>query len=313
MNCYSKLISRGINSFLSPCRLSLTSVPTRSLISNVSSPSSRPSSSNPSSSSSSSAALKKFYNHVSILPLHPRSKSNPSPLLQYGFHFDTTKSLLKTLEKRQFIVPDIALATAIAAEWNVQSKFILKDTMPLTILTSYVIDGIPKQRSHIRSSLLRFIDSDTICYRNEYPHSLNAIQNQYLNPILNHLKLKYRVQLPVQNSISAVSVDSTSKQILKNELNALDDYSLAAMEHCVMISKSIGIGMALRDGIITADEACKCARCEEDFQIKVYGKVEGNGHDIDIADTYKRLSTAQFMFRLVQKSPSLYKPFLVSQ
>ena len=58
-------------------------------------------------------------------------------------------------------------------------------------------------------------------------------------------------------------------------------------------SKSTGIAMALiLSGDISLHEAVNIARCDENFQTKHFGKVEG-AHDFDEAHTMTTFATAK--------------------
>ena len=57
--------------------------------------------------------------------------------------------LVKTAGKHDLIVPSLALATAVAAEWEAQQGEIRRDAMPLTRLAGATIDRSAAQREAV--------------------------------------------------------------------------------------------------------------------------------------------------------------------
>ena len=60
----------------------------------------------------------------------------------------------------------------------------------------------------------------------------------------------------------------------------MDAWNLTLMQSVTMEAKSFFVGLAVVEGVLTAEEAIEASRVEEEFQIEQWGLVEG-GHDMD--------------------------------
>jgi ATP synthase F1 complex assembly factor 2 len=87
---------------------------------------------------------------------------------------------------------------------------------------------------------------------------------------------------------------------MEKRLRSLSPWEMTCTFAAAAAAKSLLIGLALNRNIIDAEEALKCARVEEDYQIERHGFVEG-GHDIDISDLRVRL-TAPHALNLILKA-----------
>ncbi|HEU0017254.1 MAG TPA: ATP12 family chaperone protein, partial [Methyloceanibacter sp.] len=91
---------------------------------------------------------------------------------------------VRTPGKLPFVLPNAALAEAIAEEWRGQGARIDPSTMPLTRLANSVIDGVKGSESAVIDDILKYAGSDLLCYRAEGPKGLVALQTKHWDPIL---------------------------------------------------------------------------------------------------------------------------------
>src|SRR5690606_35605476 len=75
--------------------------------------------------------------------------------------------VLKTSAKNPLYVAQHKLAEAVAAEWNAQAEFIDPDAMPLTRLLNIAIDRVPMDRAALIDDMVRYAETDLLCYRAE--------------------------------------------------------------------------------------------------------------------------------------------------
>ena len=79
---------------------------------------------------------------------------------------------VKTPAKRDLIVPNAALAAAIAAEWNAQGDEVRPAQMPLTQIANTAIDRVTPQRAPVVRQIAKYAGTDLVCYRAERPPEL---------------------------------------------------------------------------------------------------------------------------------------------
>ncbi|PWA16139.1 hypothetical protein CCH79_00019431 [Gambusia affinis] len=128
--------------------------------------------------STASAERKRFYQDVSI-------SQGEGGL--YEVNLDRRK--LKTPSGKLFTVPNEALAIAVATEWDAQKDSIKFYTMHLTTLCNTALDN-PTQRSkeQMISAALKFLETDTICYRVDEPSGLVELQRNEWDPVLHWIE-----------------------------------------------------------------------------------------------------------------------------
>eukprot|EP00188_Purpureofilum_apyrenoidigerum_P003558 Plantae.Rhodophyta-Purpureofilum_apyrenoidigerum.ctg376.p1 GENE.Plantae.Rhodophyta-Purpureofilum_apyrenoidigerum.ctg376~~Plantae.Rhodophyta-Purpureofilum_apyrenoidigerum.ctg376.p1 ORF type:complete len:288 (-),score=35.11 Plantae.Rhodophyta-Purpureofilum_apyrenoidigerum.ctg376:1103-1966(-) len=212
---------------------------------------------------------------------------------------------VKTPQRQLLESKSPPLMTAVALEWDSQTNRIRPSSMPLTHLLTASIDIVPYFRQRSVDSMIKYLDTDTICFRTTYPLSLAEEQQQRWDPIVQHMSREHSVILPVTDELSATSQPPAVKEKFEKLLHKLNNIEFAAMESAISTSKSFSIGLALRSGFLNAQQAIAAARCDEEFQARVWGEVEG-GHDIDRADISVRLFAAAAVFRIASLNPSLF-------
>ena len=74
---------------------------------------------------------------------------------------------VKTQGGQQQIVPSASLAKAMAEEWAAQGEEIDPATFVLRDLADYALDVVPNERASVIATLLRYAETDTLCYRAE--------------------------------------------------------------------------------------------------------------------------------------------------
>ena len=83
---------------------------------------------------------------------------------------------IKTPAKAGMVLPNLALAEAVAAEWADQDEEVDPRTMPLTGRVWSAIDLVRPDRARVVEELAAYGAHDLVCYRAEGPSELAARQ-----------------------------------------------------------------------------------------------------------------------------------------
>ena len=86
-------------------------------------------------------------------------------------------------------------------------------------------------------------------------------------------------------------------QKLESALSSLTSEEICALYQITAVCKSLSIGLALVKRRICIEEALKMARLEEEYNIRLWGLVEG-GHDVDRAHIRVQLAAASTLLWL---------------
>src|SRR5215212_2637901 len=116
---------------------------------------------------------------------HPRRffrQAAPTGSGPYGIALDGRA--LKTPAKRDFLVPSLALAEEIAAEWNGQGDRVDPDRMALTKLANAAIDRVMGSEGRIIDDIIAYAGTDLVCYRAMEPEGLVQRQGKAWDPVI---------------------------------------------------------------------------------------------------------------------------------
>ena len=91
---------------------------------------------------------------------------------------------VRTPARRVLAAPTLALAEAIAAEWQAQQDVIDPAKMPLTRLANAIIDGVADAPQPVAAEIAKYLASDLLLYRAGAPPGLVERQAQHWDPIL---------------------------------------------------------------------------------------------------------------------------------
>jgi chaperone required for assembly of F1-ATPase len=169
-------------------------------------------------------------------------------------------------------LPSAALAEAVAGEWLAQQEVVRPKSMVLTSIVNTAIDRIGPNRPFMVEQLLRFAETDMLCYRVDQPTELAARQHTAWQPILDWAAAQFGADLATTTEVTAVAQPADSLAALSRALARHDEFRLAALSTAVGAMGSLILGLALAEGRLTADEAFALAQLEESFQNERWGE-----------------------------------------
>jgi chaperone required for assembly of F1-ATPase len=188
----------------------------------------------------------------------------------YGIGLDGR--LVKTPRRRDLIVPTMALATAIAAEWEAQRGEIRREEMPLTRLAGTTIDRDAADREAIVRQVAGYACTDLVCYRAAHPPALVARQQALWQPLLDWAAERYAGPLTVTSGVIPLTQPAASLARFAAAVAAYEDFRLTALHAATTACGSLIIGLALLEGRLDADAAFAASQLDESFQIEAWGE-----------------------------------------
>jgi chaperone required for assembly of F1-ATPase len=179
---------------------------------------------------------------------------------------------LRTPAKHALVVPNAALAEAIAAEWNAQQDDIRPVTMPLTRLAATAIDHTSAQRDQVVAETAKYAETDLVCYRAEHPPALVARQQAGWQPLIDWAMLRYDASLTVTSGIVPRPQSPAALKAFAAAVAAQDDFRLTALHAMTAACGSLVIALALMEGRLDAAAAFAVSQLDETFQIEAWGE-----------------------------------------
>jgi chaperone required for assembly of F1-ATPase len=180
--------------------------------------------------------------------------------------------VLKTPAKAEMRLPTLALAEAIAGEWQAQQDEIRPQSMPLTQLAATSIDRVMIDPTFARTDVIRYGGTDLLSYRADEPAALAARQAAEWQPLLDWFRERYDVQLNVTSGIIAVAQPADLTPRLERVCDGLDAWRLTALHGATTNTGSVVIGLALLDGRLDAEAAHRAALLDELHQAERWGE-----------------------------------------
>ena len=181
---------------------------------------------------------------------------------------------VKTPAKSLLVLPTVALAEAVAAEWDAVEDLIKPDAMPFTRSANSAIDKVTVQFAEVADLIAAYGGSDLLCYRADSPAELAARQAAAWDPLLDWAAETMDARLRVGSGIMPVAQDDEALARLSARVHGLTPFGLTGLHDLVGITGSLVLGLAVIDGRLAADEAWALSRIDEDWQIEQWGEDE---------------------------------------
>lgn len=246
-----------------------------------------------------SSERRKFYNDVSI-------SQGEGGLFE--INLDRTK--LKTPGGKLFTVPNEALAIAVATEWDVQKETLKFYCMHLTTLCNTAIDNpTHRDKEQMISAALKFLETDTVCYRVEEPPKLVEHQKNEWDPPLHWIENRYNVTIGSSSNILGPEIPEATKETFHQHLKSYNFWSLTGLEFVITQLKSVVLSLGLIDRYLTVEQAVLLSRLEEEFQIQHWGNVEF-AHDYDLFELRARTAAGALFVQLSSESQTVKRKLL---
>jgi chaperone required for assembly of F1-ATPase len=189
-----------------------------------------------------------------------------------GFTVSLDGRPMKTPSKTPFIAPSRALAEAAAAEWDAQEGAIRVTTMPVTRAINVALDRVAREHEAVADIVAEYGATDMLCYRASWPGPLAEREAEGWNPILAWVETRYGAPLIQVEGVVHVAQPAASIAALRAVVKAFDPFALAALHELVSIAGSLGLGLAVAEGRLSAPDAWTLSRIDEDYQIEQWGE-----------------------------------------
>ncbi len=178
---------------------------------------------------------------------------------------------LKTPAGNRLAVPTAALAEAVASEWDRQEKKIDPTTMGVTRIVGTGLDLIAENREPFTRGVLRFADTDLLCYRADSPMDLAILQAETWDPLLEWAVERLGVRMNTTSGVVPVLQPATTLSVLGDRVARFDAIGLSALSSAVEACGSLIMGLALAEGRIDGNATFDAAQLDETYQMEKWG------------------------------------------
>lgn len=188
-----------------------------------------------------------------------------------GFQLALDGRLIRTQGGQAQIVPTRTLAEAMAEEWSSQGQEVAPERFVFRDIADFAIDHVGADRVTTIETLLRYGETDTLCYRADPDEPLYKRQRQVWDPLLDALEARHEVRLEPVSGVVHRPQRSETLGRLREVLGAQDDFTLAALNTLTPLAASLAVALAAIEPGADARELFSAANCEQDWQAELWG------------------------------------------
>ncbi|OCC25256.1 molecular chaperone [Croceicoccus estronivorus] len=179
---------------------------------------------------------------------------------------------IKTAMGAPQVVPNETLANALASEWDGQGEEIDPAHFLFRDMADYAIDVVRPNRDAAIGELLRYAETDTLCYRADPDEALFQRQQEVWEPLLSSIEARHGVRFTRVSGIMHRPQPPETLEAIRRHLAEQDDFALAALNTLASLSTSLSIALAALEEDADAEALWAAANCEEDWQMELWGK-----------------------------------------
>ena len=188
-----------------------------------------------------------------------------------GFRLALDGRPIRTQGGQPQVVPTRALAEAMAEEWAGQGEEVDPKTFPLRDLADFAIDHVRPDRAAAIATLLRYAETDTLCYRADPEDALYRRQRELWDPLLAGLEARHGARLHPVSGIVHRPQSEAAMARLREVLTAEDDFTLAALHTLAPLAASLTVALAALEPGTDPAALFAAANCEQDWQAELWG------------------------------------------
>jgi chaperone required for assembly of F1-ATPase len=205
------------------------------------------------------AEMKRFWKEVSVEPEGD------------GWQVTLDGRRVRTQGGRAQVVPTRAIAELMADEWRAQGEEIDPAAFRARDLANYALDLVAADRAQAVAKILRYAETDTLCYRADPDEPLHKRQWAEWEPVVTAFEAREGVKLERVSGIVHRPQPAETLARLQQRLEALDPFTLAALEVLASLSASLTVALSALEPDADPAALWAAAELEETWQVELWG------------------------------------------
>jgi chaperone required for assembly of F1-ATPase len=210
-----------------------------------------------------------------------------------GFTVRLDGRAVKTPARRALVLPTLAMAKVIAAEWDAQQGLVKPDTMPATRAANSALDKVAEQFDEVAGLLAAYGETDLLCYRATGPAALVARQADGWDPLLAWCATTLQAPLIATAGVMHIDQPAASVAVLRDLVHGFTPFQLAAVHDLIAISGSLVLALAVTRGRLKVEQAWDLSRIDETWQNEQWG-VDDEAAALESLKHHALLEAARF-------------------
>ena len=178
---------------------------------------------------------------------------------------------VRTPARALLLLPNAALAEAVAAEWRAVEGEVNPQHMPLTGIANAAIDLVSPDPAAFAARLAAYAETDLLCYRAEHPQPLADRQALIWEPPLTAVEQSLGCAFHRTAGIGHVAQPGETLERVRARFAGYGPHWLAALDPIVTITGSAVLALALAEGLAKADDVFDASVLDELWQEEQWG------------------------------------------
>ena len=178
---------------------------------------------------------------------------------------------VRTPARRLLAAPSLALAHALAAEWDAQRDVIDPARMPLTRLANTILDGVVEASARVAAEVERYLACDLVLYRAPGPSGLVARQAEAWDPVLAWARAALGARFVPAEGLVFVAQPADALAAASAAIPRAP-WPLGALHSVTTLTGSALIALALMRNALSLDAAWSAAHVDEDWNLELWGR-----------------------------------------
>ena len=188
-----------------------------------------------------------------------------------GYVIQLDGKTIKTPLGQPLAAPNKIIADVIVQEWAAQGDNIVPDSMPVTQTLTTALDRT-RERAAVTKALLKYLDTDLLCYRVKEPVDLAKRQKEVWDRWLTWFDEHFESPLEVTYGIDALTQDPDTHKQIWNYLEALDEFYFTVLQIVTSLTGSIVLGLAFLEHEASPEDVYNAAELEEIYHSEIAGE-----------------------------------------
>ena len=189
-----------------------------------------------------------------------------------GWHVALDGRQVKTQGGNVLVLPNRGLAEMLAAEWAAQGEEIDPRGFPMRDLADYALDVVAQDKPAAVRALLRYAETDTLCYAADPDEPLWKRQQEVWEPLLTACEDREDVRLQRVSGVMHRAQDTSTLAAFGRRLETVDYLTLAALTTLASLSASLVITLAALEPEADGEALWNAANLEEEWQAERWGR-----------------------------------------
>lgn len=192
-----------------------------------------------------------------------------------GWHVALDGRQVKSQGGHVLVLPNEATAVLLAAEWDAQGPEIDPRGLPMRDLADYALDVVAEDKAAVVAALLRYAETDTLCYRADPDEPLWKRQQERWEPLLAACEAREGIRFQRVGGVIHRPQEEAALGKLRARLEAMNYFTLAALTTLASLACSLVVGLAALEPDADGEALWNAANLEEDWQTERWGRDAG--------------------------------------